>query len=49
MRASVEQLGRIIVTSRPGYRPGQVVSLEMVSGESGVSRAMAREVLQVPP
>jgi DNA-binding FadR family transcriptional regulator len=47
MLAAVEQLGRIIVTSRPGYRPGQVVSLEMVSQEAGVSRAMAREVLQV--
>jgi len=47
MLASVDQLGRVIVTSRPGYRPGQVVSLEMVSGEAGVSRAMAREVLQV--
>jgi DNA-binding FadR family transcriptional regulator len=44
---SVDHLGRLIVTSRPGYRPGQVVSLEMVSGEAGVSRAMAREVLQV--
>ena len=46
-RASVDHLGRLIVTSRPGYRPGQVISLEMVSGEAGVSRAMAREVLQV--
>jgi DNA-binding FadR family transcriptional regulator len=46
-RASVDHLGRLIVTSRPGYRPGQVISLQMVSAEAGVSRAMAREVLQV--
>ena len=46
-RESVEHLGRLIVTSPPGYRPGQVISLETVSGEAGVSRAMAREVLQV--
>ena len=44
---SVDHLGRLIVISRPGYRPGQVVSLEMVSREARVSRAMAREVLQV--
>jgi len=44
--ASVDHVGRLIVASRPGYRPGQVVSLEMVSAEAGVSRAMAREVLQ---
>ncbi len=43
---SVDHVGRLIVASRPGYRPGQVVSLEMVSAEAGVSRAMAREVLQ---
>jgi DNA-binding FadR family transcriptional regulator len=42
----IDFLGRLIVTGRPGYRPGQVVSLEMVSEEAGVSRAMAREVLQ---
>ena len=35
------------MTSPPGYRPGQVISLEMVSGKTGVSRAMAREILQV--
>lgn len=46
-RASVDHLGRLIVTGRPGYRPEQVISLEMVSGEADVSRAMAREVLQV--
>ena len=46
-RPSVDQLGRLIVTSPPGYRPGQVISLEMVSGKAGVSRAMAREILQV--
>lgn len=45
--ASVEQLGRLIVTSRPGYRPGHVISLEMVSAEVGVQRAIAREVLQI--
>ena len=46
-RASVDRMGRLIVTSRPGYGPGQVISLEMVSDEAAVSRAMAREVLQV--
>ena len=45
--ASVDHFGRLIVTGRPGYRPGQVISLEMVSEEADVSRAMAREVLQV--
>jgi DNA-binding FadR family transcriptional regulator len=45
--ASIDHFGRLIVTGRPGYRPGQVISLEMVSEEAGVSRAMAREVLQV--
>jgi DNA-binding FadR family transcriptional regulator len=45
--AATRPLGRLIVTSRPGYGPGQVISLEMVSGEAEVSRAMAREVLQV--
>src|ERR1700688_3400068 len=46
-RVTVDRLGRLIVLSQPGYRPGQVVSLEMVARETGVSRAMAREVLQV--
>ena len=46
-RATVDRLGRLIVLSQPGYRPGQVVSLELVTRETGVSRAMAREVLQV--
>jgi DNA-binding FadR family transcriptional regulator len=45
--ASVDQLGLLIVSSPPGYRPGQVISLDMVMREAGVSRAMAREVLQV--
>jgi len=44
--ASVDYVGRLIVSSRPGYRPDEVVSLEMVSAAAGVSRAMAREVLQ---
>jgi DNA-binding FadR family transcriptional regulator len=34
------------VASRPGYRPGQVVSLEIVSADARVSRAMAREGVQ---
>jgi DNA-binding FadR family transcriptional regulator len=48
VRAAVNKLGRLIVTSRPGYQMGEVISLEMVSRESGGgSRALAREVLQV--
>ena len=45
--ATVARLGRLIVAGQPSYRPGQVVSLEAVTKETGVSRAMAREALQV--
>lgn len=48
VRTTVVKLGRFIVSSRPGYQPGEVISLEMVSKESaGGSRTLAREVLQV--
>lgn len=46
-RTAVDQLGRLIVTSRPGYRPGQAISLEMAQEEANVNRALAREVLQI--
>src|SRR5688572_27093620 len=45
--ATVDRLGLLIVSSPLDYRPGKVISLEMVMREVGVSRAMAREVLQV--
>jgi DNA-binding FadR family transcriptional regulator len=44
-RTTVDELGDVIVSGRP-YRPGDVISLEAVT-QLGVSRAMAREVLQV--
>src|SRR4051812_34594642 len=46
-RATVSELGRLIVAGETSYRPDQVLSIEKVTEETGVSRAMAREVLQV--
>lgn len=46
-RATVHHLGHLIVAGQMSYRPGQIISLEAVIKETGVSRAMAREALQV--
>jgi DNA-binding FadR family transcriptional regulator len=42
----VQHLGRSIVSANP-YRPNTVISLSEVMDSVGVSRAMAREVLQI--
>ncbi|MBV8995237.1 MAG: FadR family transcriptional regulator [Pseudonocardiales bacterium] len=46
-RATVHHLGRLIVAGQMSYRPGQVISLEAVTKETGASRALAREALQI--
>lgn len=40
------QIGTAIIARQPGYQPGRVISIEEVMKQFGVSRSMAREVLQ---
>lgn len=46
-RSVVDQLGHAIVSGHPPYRPGELISLDAVMSAVDVSRAMAREVMQV--
>src|SRR5689334_20877653 len=44
-RAKVVELGDAIVSGRPRYRAGEVLTLDAVGRELKISRSMARDVL----